>query len=236
MTRIEVIKKIIQKKNAQNYLEVGVFTGECFLQIKAKRKFAVDPEFRIPWEVRKDNLLKKINRRLFDKFELYFAKYSDDFFNEEKNLLKKYPLDVVFLDGLHTYGQTLKDVENALDYLNNGGVVILHDCNPETETIAYPAGSLNDAKEMNLPGWTGVWSGDVWKTIAHIRTTRADVTAFVLDTDCGLGIVVKKPSAVLDLFDKKDIPGLSYQDLEKNREKILNLKPVSYLEEFLSTL
>lgn len=236
MDRIEVIQKVIDKKSAKNYLEIGVFTGACFSKIKAKRKFAVDPDFRIPWEVRADNLSKKINRRIFQTFELYYKNYSDDFFEQQTEILKKYPLDVVFIDGLHTYGQSFKDVENAIKFLKDDGVIILHDCNPETAAIAYPAESLPHAESLNIPGFSGVWCGDVWKTIARLKATRDDLTVFVLDTDMGLGIVQKKKSKVLDFLKPEDIDKIDYSYLEANRQKVLDLKPVSYLDEFLATL
>jgi predicted O-methyltransferase YrrM len=236
MTRIEVIQRIIDKKRAKNYLEIGVFAGACFLKIKAKRKFAVDPDFRIPWEVRADNLTKKINRRIFEKFELYYKCYSDDFFNEQGAILNRYPLDVVFIDGLHTYAQSLKDVENALKFLKDDGVIILHDCNPESDVIAYPAESLSYVESLNLPGFTGTWCGDVWKTIALLKATRDDLTVFVLNTDLGLGIVQKKKSAKTNFFKPADIKYLDYKELAANRDAILDLKPVSYFNEFLATL
>ena len=236
MTRIDVLKKIIEKKGVKNYLEIGVFTGVCFKQISAKRKIAVDPSFRIPWEERADTLMKKISRRFFNAFELYIQKTSDDFFSEESTLLKRFPLDLLFIDGLHTYEQTMKDVTNALKYIKDDGVIVLHDCNPESETIGYPAESLEAADKLNLPDWQGIWSGDVWKTIVHLKSTRDDISIFVLDTDCGLGIVTKRKSSKLTTFPERDLPSLSYKDLDLNRQVILDLKPISYFPTFIESL
>jgi predicted O-methyltransferase YrrM len=53
-------------------------------------------------------------------------KTSDDFF---KNNNVKF--DIIFIDGLHEYSQVKKDIKNSLIFLNDDGVIFLHDCMPE---------------------------------------------------------------------------------------------------------
>jgi len=96
-------------------------------------------------------------------------------------------LDVVLIDGLHTYSQSLRDFVHSLKWLKDGGVIMMHDCNPASEAAAYPANSLAHACSLNLPGWTNNWNGDVWKTIAHLRASRNDLHIFTLAGDFGLG-------------------------------------------------
>ena len=237
MERKEVIQRIIDKKQAKNYLEIGVFKGDCFLHIKAKRKFAVDPEFKIDWEIRKDNPLKRIKKAIFNTYENYYQVTSDEFFYKKEDYFNWIKFDVVFIDGLHTYHQSYKDTINALDSIHDDGVVILHDCNPTTEVEAYPAQTWDEAQSLNLPGWDGQWNGDVWKTILHLRETRDDLDILVLDCDCGLGIIKKAKTKKLGLnLTEKDIESLPYQFLAAQREKILNLKSVDYFETFIAQL
>ena len=47
MDRIKVIQSIVDKIKARMYLEIGVEFGTTFFYIKANRKIAVDPEFKI---------------------------------------------------------------------------------------------------------------------------------------------------------------------------------------------
>jgi len=162
MSRIDIIQNIINKKKAAKYLEIGVKRGNCFLLIRAKKKYAVDPTFRIPWKLK----LKWMTKNPCNIFAKYFEERSDDFF-DRKNHTGGY--DVVFMDGLHTYKQALMDVDNSLLYLNEKGVIVVHDCSPPHEAAAYPAGSYEHAALSNLPGWTGEWCGDVWKTIVYLR-------------------------------------------------------------------
>ena len=58
------------------------------------------------------------------------------------------------------------------EFLSPGGVVVLHDCNPNSATNAYPATSLEEVEKLNLPDFTGSWCGDVWKTIVHLRSQQ----------------------------------------------------------------
>jgi len=141
----------------------------------------------------------------------------------------------VFIDGLHTYQQSLKDVLHSLDHLHDHGVVVMHDCNPIHPATGYPAGSFVNAVAMNLPGWTGAWCGDVWQTICYLRSQRKDLHVFVLDCDYGLGVVTRGiPANQLDLTPD-EIDRMSYDDLANNRQQFLNLKDESYLFDFLDS-
>jgi len=161
---------------------------------------------------------------------------SDNFFKKEHDFLLKKGIDVVFIDGLHTYEQSLRDILNSLKFLNQNGVIVLHDCNPPFEAAAVPANSVEEAVSLNIPGWKGQWSGDVWKTILYLRSTRDVLSTFVLDCDWGLGIITKEKSENNLDFTPEDIKVLTYRDLEKNRALFLNLKKESYFKEFLESL
>ena len=231
-TRITVLQRIIDRIHAQTYLEIGTSHGECFLKIKAPKKISVDPVTKIRFVKRIFNGLKNLSNLRSEYLQLT----SDQYFSEKTQFLMKNGLDVVFVDGLHTYDQSLLDVQNALKYLNPKGVIVLHDCNPNDKLSALPGNSFNAVNRLNLKGWTGEWCGDVWKTIVYLRSKRRDLNIFVLDCDYGLGIITKgKPSNNLD-FSKSNIKNLMYSDLEKNRANILNLVPVNYLDKFLTTL
>lgn len=237
MTRIEVLNAIIEKKNVKNYLEIGVNRGKCLFNIKgAEKRFAVDPYFNF-------NLWKKVKAcvKNSDNYKNdYFEVTSDDFFRDNKELLKNNILDLTFIDGLHTYKQSLQDTLNTLQYLDSKGIIVLHDCNPLDELAAYPASSIDDARKdlENHKDWKNIWNGDVWKTIAYIRKNHPELTAFVLNTDHGLGFVYKKQRTQLPaIFDSIiDIENLDYTFFDKNRNELIDLKPVSYFEEFLKTL
>jgi hypothetical protein len=229
MNRTNVIQQISDKKSACTYLEIGVYRGRNFFPIKVNRKIGVDPEFAFS---------KRRKRRwIFKNFYNLRAKYyrlsSDSFF---ANPAISYVFDVVFIDGLHTYEQSLKDVNNALSCLSDNGVIVLHDCNPPNEAAAYPAGSLEHAGTLNLPGWSEEWCGDVWKTICHLRITRKDLKIFVLDCDHGLGIITKGESDNVLELPEQELAEMTHEDLSLNRKQLLNLKDTTAFFEFLETI
>lgn len=237
MTRIEVLNAIITTKKVKNYLEIGVNRGKCIFNIKgAEKRFAVDPFFNF-------NIWKKIKAIAKNADNLkndYFEVTSDVFFEQNENLLLKNRIDLAFIDGLHTYQQCLNDVQNTLKYLDINGIIVLHDCNPLDELAAFPAVSIDDARRQlgNNQDWKNIWNGDVWKVIVHIRKHHPELTAFVLDTDHGLGFIQKKKSkSVPHFFDVlENINDLGYEFFDKNRIELIDLKPVSSFNDFLKSI
>jgi len=213
----------MKQKGLSNYLEIGVFNGHVLFKVKSKFKIAVDPEFRF-------DFLRKTGKTILNPYNLfntYFSKTSDDFFKEDApDLFVKKKVHVALIDGMHEYAFSLRDVENTLNHLSDDGIIILHDCNPQTKVAG---GSF---EEWAARGSNGAWNGDVWKTILHLRSSRDDINVFVLDCDHGLGIVTKgKPENKLN-YNLEDINQFKYEDLEANRELWINLKPADYCYDY----
>ena len=236
MNRFVVIQAVIDSVKAETYLEIGVESGKIIDNIKCQNRIGVDPDFRFPIDRRIRKALGLTNFKTFKET-------SDDFFiKHAKNNLKA-GIDVAFIDGLHTYDQSFKDVENCLEYLNDGGVIIMHDCNPLNVAGAWPAKESIDevkvlARKGEIPGWNNNWNGDVWKAVVHLRLAHEDLEIFTLDLDWGLGIVSKsKPTASFEnKFSTEKLKELDYSFLEKDRVNLLNLRPPKYLPEFLETI
>lgn len=229
MNRTKVVQAILDQRSDPVYLEIGVEKGENFFPIKARQKIAVDPRFRISTIRKAAWLLGNASNRSAK----YHQETSDSYFSNPRYSCQ---LDVVFIDGLHTHQQSLKDVNNSLRNLKNNGVIVMHDCNPPNAAAAHPANSYDHAASLNLPGWTGEWCGDVWKTISCLRGSRKDLRVFVLDCDCGVGIITRgKPDDNLSLL-QQDIDRMSYDEFSQDRKKLLNLRDESFLIEFLKSI
>ena len=112
--------------------------------------------------------------------------------------------------------------------LRDDGVVVVHDCNPASAAAAAP--TLEEATRTD--GFIGEWNGEVYRAIAHLRT-RDDLRVSVLDLDQGVGIVTAgRPDARLDL-SLADVERLGYADLDRDRERLLDLRPPSDLQALL---
>ena len=184
-SRTEIIQNIITKNKYKKYLEIGCDNDENFSKINVQNKIGVDP-------------LKGGTLRMT----------SDDFF--KKNEIN---FDVVFLDGLHTYEQTIKDINNSLKFLKKNGVILIHDCLPK--------------KIWNqiVPRIYGHWNGDVWKAIVHSRTYEYADT-YTCKVDHGLGVILKRKNSDRLELVKKNFKNLKFADYFNNHKKFMN--PISH--------
>jgi len=222
MHRIEVLQRLLDRRPGATYLEIGVQRGRVLMKLRAKRKIAVDPAFRL-------RLLPTWFHCLTNHSNLsnhYFEVTSDEFFANHADVLAA-GVDVALIDGLHTHEQAHRDVCNVLDYLKEDGVIVMHDCNPATAAAAQFANSPEEAARTGHPDWTGEWTGDVYKAVMQLRAERRDLNAYVLDCDYGLGIVHRgEPDSTLNLSPEQ-IAAMTYEEFAPRRVELLNLKPAA---------
>jgi Methyltransferase domain len=207
--RVGIVAAELRRFARPRYLEIGVDTGVLFTHVRANRKVGIDPVRGVPawkWWLHPNTALRGA----------FVEATSDEYFAV---LDPGAAFDVVFVDGHHTYEQSLRDVENALAHLSRDGVVLVHDCNPPTA-----ASAMRDPGEAaRLPGGD-CWCGDVWKTIVRLRATRPDLDVETLDTEFGVGVISRGRSKPLGL-DGAAVAALSYEDLDRDRAELLGLRP-----------
>ena len=188
-SRMEIIQKIINQNNFKKYLEIGCDQDENFSKIKVENKVGVDP------------LRGGTIRSTSDEF---FKSNNDKF-------------DIIFLDGLHTYNQTIKDINNSLEHLNSNGIIIIHDCLPK--------------KIWNqiVPRMYGHWNGDVWKAIVESRTL-SDIDTYTCVADHGLGVIFKRKNRNLLNLKINNFEKLKFSEYYKNHNEFMN--PISHKKLF----
>lgn len=177
--RLDLINYVIKKNNYKRYLEIGCHLDEIFENINIS-KIGVDPVSGGT-----------------------FRGTSDEFFSSNKDMF-----DCVFIDGLHTYDQVLKDVKNSLKFLDNNGIIILHDCLPI---------SIN---HQRVPRTRYTWNGDVWKAIVELRTHK-NLEVFTVEADQGLGVIKKKNNSDILILEDVDFSKLSFKFYYNNHKKIM---------------
>ena len=106
----------------------------------------------------------------------------------------------------------MRDVLHCLEHLNEGGLIVMHDCFPTSEPM------------QAVPRSQKEWTGDVWKALVELRFFTSGLEVFVLDCDHGLGIIRRKRPGYLapKPFFRRD--ELSYAFLDKHRDQLLGLK------------
>ena len=186
--RWDLIEYLIKKNNYTNYLEIGCDQNQLFSKVIIDNKIGVDP-------VSGGNIRKT----------------SDDFFkvNNDK-------FDIVFIDGLHTYEQVKKDILNSVNCLNVNGIILVHDCMPD---------SLG---KQAVPRYKMQWNGDVWKAIVDLRQ-KENLDIYTCEMDQGIGIITKKKNSSL-LSLNKPINKIKFRDYFDNYKEYMRVISLTELK------
>ena len=227
LMRWQLVQHAIDTLAARTYLEIGVDEGESFCAIEVPMKIGVDPVSAKP----------AVARALTEPGTSYFQVTSDEFFEKHAAAALPDGVDVVFVDGLHTYGQTDRDITNALRHLRPGGVILVHDCLPASAEEACPAPTYEEARRMNGPSWNGLWTGDGWKAIVAARAgLSGNARACVLNCDHGVGLVWREGGAPPERLSltREDIAKLDYASLMASTQILLGLCRPSRLRSVLT--
>jgi len=180
--RLEIVNNIIKIKEYRNYLEIGTFKDDLFKNVVCQNKIGVDP-------VSGGNIRKT----------------SDQFFAENSR-----KFDIIFIDGLHHYHQVKKDILNSISILEEGGIILMHDCMPRDYYYqAVPRSQLN-------------WNGDTWKAFLEVRcNSRYD--SYCCYADEGVGVILNRPNKNKLELITKNFKKLNFNLFANNYKKLLNL-------------
>ena len=183
----KIVQSTINRKKYKSYLEIGCFDNDLFNHVNCPKKVGVDPY--------SGGTIRKTG---------------DQFFLENKE-----NFDCIYIDGLHLYHQVKNDIYNSLNFLNKNGVILLHDCLPNT------------VYDQAVPRCKYNWNGDVWKAIVKVRTKK-DLDVYTCYSDQGIGIIFKRDNKNLLKIDQNDFSKLKFSDYFENYKKYMNL--ISYKE------
>ena len=206
----------------QRYLEIGVAKGSTFFAVQASQKHAVDPRFRFD----------PTSRRAFSN-ETYHPITSDQYFHA--SLGKEKPFDLIFLDGLHTYSQTLRDFLASQALAHSRTVWLIDDTVPSDPIAGDPdLQRVQAARRVEGRANDQTWMGDVFKVVAFIDTFCPQYTCLTLEGH-GQTVVlpVPKPTQNGRFSSVDEIGRLTYVDVLLLRDSLL--APVS-LDHVLKTI
>lgn len=133
-------------------------------------------------------------------------KTSDDFFKENTE-----KFDIVFVDGLHEAPQVYKDIVNSLEVINEGGIIVCHDMMP----MSYEA--------QAVPRMQSIWNGNCWEAFVQLRASREDLAMCTIDSDHGLGVIMKGEQELLDLKGSE----IDWKGYVANRNEWMNVMSYS---------
>lgn len=168
-----------RRLNPRTYVEIGVETGASLANANSNcLSVGIDPDFSIVYTIQSMCKL--------------FKEQSDDFFNKRdlKTILNDKPIDLAFIDGLHTFDQVLRDFINIERYSHRDTIVLFHDVYPTT-----PITASRDRKSL-------MWLGDTWKFIPLVKELRPDLKIFTIPTySSGLAVITNCNPLSTQLID-----------------------------------
>jgi hypothetical protein len=176
--RAQVMRRLVAHYDQPRYLEIGVCEGRTFDRVPAAVKVAVDPEFRFDHTA--------AERRV--PGTTYHQVTSDEYFGNIVDPDARF--DVIYLDGLHTVEQTLRDLLNALPHLQPQGVLVIDDVRPPSALAA-----IRDRQEFfevrHAAGRDDekAWMGDVYRLVWFIDTFCQQLSHRVIDNNHGQAVV-----------------------------------------------
>lgn len=218
------INRLMGHLGATRYLEIGVWKGVTFLDVTAVQKIGVDPVFDFDVE-------SVANERT-----VLVEATSDEFF---AGLPVDRTFDFVFLDGLHTFEQTYRDLCNVLLHSHRRTVILIDDTLPTDPYSALPdqERSLRLRAQQKLPGTP--WHGDVFRVALMIhgyhpalayRTIRWAGNPQTLVWR-GPRVAPEQPALPID-----EIARMSWFDLIDRRELLLECSEDDAIAECLAAL
>jgi hypothetical protein len=149
------INRVARALGSTRYLEIGVSHGVTFHAVKIENRVAVDPRFQF-----KTSDFENPSTKFFEvPSDAYFDALGDDV-----------TYDQFFIDGLHTFEQTLRDFSNTLLHSHRRTVWLIDDTKPSDVYSSLPdnrdtflfRGEVGRADDHS-------WHGDVYKVVAYIH-------------------------------------------------------------------
>jgi hypothetical protein len=208
ISRPDVLNGLLRLFSHSTYLEIGVNRGETFLQVKANRKVAVDPKF----------LFSLDDAKTAHGGSEFHEVTSDVYFSEIISPAEKFQL--IYLDGLHTFEQTLRDFVNATHFLADDGIIVIDDVIPSSYQAALP----DQLDAFKVKEFTGdpdnSWMGDTYKLVFFINSFFPAYNLRTISNNHGQAVVWRRPRAI-DVFRSytmAEIVRLEFLDVIKQSE------------------
>lgn len=195
MARSRRLNKIARGTAAKSYMEVGVFRGKTFVEVNVEEKHAIDPKF-------------KFDFKSIESDRVVFHEVTSDVFFSSLAIEKKF--DLIYLDGLHTFEQTYRDICNSLVHSGDRSVILVDDTVPNDVFSAMPV--QKDCLRLRAKsGLTAkAWHGDVYKAIFALNVFHP---ALKYRTIVGSG----NPQTLIwranDVFARRG--GLSFEEISR---------------------
>lgn len=161
MHHSEFIRVLTQIYTPKIYIELGLYDGETFGKVipNAGRLIGVDLVDNPKLNSLKGN--PKVDFR-FCSTDMFFSVYKGN-------------ADFIFIDADHKYESALRDFENSLRILSRGGIIVMHDTDPDDDKYINPR-----------------YCGDSYKIVNRLESDpRVNILTFPVSSP-GLSVISRK--------------------------------------------
>jgi hypothetical protein len=225
MASSERINAALQALRGSRYLEIGVARGSTFFAVDAEIKVAVDPRFRFDPQERRAH-----------PHETYHSVPSDSYIDQA--IGRREWFDLIFLDGLHTYSQTLRDFLGTQALARPHTIWLLDDTVPSSAIAAEPKLSrVREARQFLGCADDEAWMGDVFKVVAWIDSFMPQYTCLTTE-DPGQTFIlpIANPKSERRFESMADIEQLNYVDALLLQADLLQPTPLSVIYKSIERL
>lgn len=210
IARWEVVQALLDFYDDPRYLEVGVSTGGTFHHLKTAFQVAVDPKFRFDWKAEQARRGEQAQ---------YHQVTSDEYFGSIIDPDQLF--DVIYLDGLHTFEQTLRDLNNALNHLAPRGVILIDDVRPSSYQASLPDHANYLEVHKYVKGGKFAWMGDVYKLVWFIDTFYQSLSYATVANNHGQAVVWRERREFVTERGVTEVGNLSFDSFVLERETLL---------------
>ena len=159
------------------YLEVGVFRGTTLEAADVPFRVGVDP-------------VPQFDTNLLPAGVIFFSGDSDTYFDQLDTRVK---FDLVYLDGLHEWKQTLRDLAHSLEHTHAYSLILLDDVQPVNALSSVPDMDTSLSAQRNQGVTTEEWQGDVYKVLVYLQLFVPGLRFVVLqEPGCNIQAVIWK--------------------------------------------
>lgn len=210
VTRPEVVNGLLGLYETPRYLEIGVNKGETFFAVQCADKIAVDPMF----------LFDLTAAKAREPQAKFYQVTSDEFFCDITPVSARF--EVIYLDGLHTFEQTLRDFTNAIEFLAPNGLILIDDIRPNSYDASIP--DIHRAYELKamLSNGDGSWMGDTFKLMFFIQTFYPQFSYRTIGDNHGQGVVWKarRRHKTIPLRSVEQVSRLTFEEFMRDQASL----------------
>jgi hypothetical protein len=199
LPRHKVVQPFLDCFDTPDYLEVGVARGLTFHAVTAARKTAVDPHFRFDVDKHAGPGIA------------YHEVTSDEYFGAIIEPSRRF--DVIYLDGLHTFEQTLRDLMSAQLFLAERGVIVIDDVWPNSFAAACSTLEANQTLRRKLAIESPAWMGDVFRLLYFIDSFMQQFTCRIVCDNFGQAVLWRQARGAVTERRVLDVALTGYEDL-----------------------